>query len=190
MKRFLLVFAVLFLITTQLYGQGLEIGGGGNMRFPAAGCANTTASPAWDLPTSSAATAACATGSNNQKGVLNFTNGQSAQNHFYLPSGVVNAALVLIWSSAQTSSTGTWALTAVCNAIDGTTTDDAAYTTFWAPSGPHTSPSVANRVTVTTGNGIAFPASCTGGNKWMNIKLTWSAGTATSFDMYWLDIQY
>ena len=190
MKRLLVTIAALFLITTQLYGQGLEIGGGGNMRLPAAGCANATASPAWDLPTSSAATAACATGSNNQKGVLNFTNGQSAQNHFYLPPNVVSAAFVLIWSSAQTSSTGTWTLTAVCTPLDGSAADDSAYTTFWAPTGPHTSPSSANRTTATTGSGIAFPASCTGGNKWMNVKLNWAAGTATSFDFYWLDIQF
>lgn len=188
MKK-LLVFLLFVLLSGEALGQGIDIGGGGTREFPFGACNNATAAILWDTPTSNAATAACVTGSNTQKGVANFTTGQSAQVHFYLPAGVVNVATVLIWSSAQTTATGTWALTGVCTPLDGTATDDPAYGTFWAPS-QSTSPGTANRLTKTTGSAIALPASCTGGDKWMHIKLAWTAGTATSFDAHTLQLSY
>src|SRR5258707_725785 len=50
--------------------------------LPAAGCNNATAGPIWDLPASTPAVAACVTGTNIQKGVLDYADtsgGFSAQ---------------------------------------------------------------------------------------------------------------
>lgn len=159
--------------------------------FPMAGCDNTTAGSIWDLPTTSAATAACLTGTNTQQGLLTFANGQSAQMHFYLPplptAAVAN--LVLLWSAGETSATGTWALQAVCTPLDDTAADDPAFGTFWAPS-QDTSSGTANQVKATTGTDVGFPASCAGGNKWMHLKLSWTAGTATDFDAKTLYVRF
>lgn len=157
--------------------------------FAFAGCNNATSAPIWDLPTSDAATTACVTGSNTQKGVLNFTTGQSAQISWLLPPGLTGTAdFSLLWSSAQTSSTGTWALTGVCSATDGTVTDDPAFGAFWAPS-QDTSPGTANRIKLTNGTAVTWPASCSGG-KYLHLKLAWTAGTATSFNAIELQITY
>jgi hypothetical protein len=170
----------------------LPIGGGTlsfTREFQLAGCDNTTAGPIWDLPTSNAAIATCVTGSNTQKAVLNFTNGQSAQMTTLLPTDLTgDADLRLAWSSAQTSATGTWTLQAVCTAVDGTETDDPAFTTFWAPA-QDTSPGTANRITATTGTDVSYPASCAAG-KLLHLKLSWTAGTATSFNAVTLEITY
>lgn len=74
--------------------------------FLAAGCNNATAAPAMDLPTSNAPAAACRTGSNFQKGVLDFDSGtdESAYFGFLLPSdwtGNIDASFV--WSSTTTA---------------------------------------------------------------------------------------
>jgi hypothetical protein len=155
--------------------------------FPMAGCASATAGPVWDLPVSNAATPTCVTGSNIQKGVLNFTSGLSAQMSFLLPPTLTGSAdLNLVWSSAQTAATGTWVLTAACTIANGTTTDDPAYVAFWSPA-QDTSPAVANRLQTTSGASIAYPAGCTAGT-YMHLKLSWTAGSASSFNADTLQI--
>lgn len=88
--------------------------------FVAAGCNNATAAPAMDLPTSNAPAAGCRTGSNFQKGVLDFDSGtdESAYFGFRLPSdwtGAVDATF--IWSSTTTeTNAAVWGIAVACAA--------------------------------------------------------------------------
>jgi hypothetical protein len=101
--------------------------------FPAAGCNNTTAASFWDLPTSTPAVAACVTGSNTQKGVLQFADtsgGFSAQNSMLLPadfSGTVDA--LIIWRSSATSGNAKFSLSTICTAVNASETDDPSFNT-------------------------------------------------------------
>jgi hypothetical protein len=155
--------------------------------FPMAGCYNSTAGPIWDLPTGNPATPMCVSGSNVQKGVLNFTNGSSAQVSFLLPPTLTGTAdLKLVWSSAQTSATGTWALTAACTPATGAAADDPPYVPFWAPA-QDTSSGTARGLKVTSQTSVAYPSGCSAGT-YMHLRLAWTAGSATSFDADTLQI--
>jgi hypothetical protein len=173
----------------QSFGQGFLVGGGGNKEFPFAGCDAGTAKLIWDTGASGGATATGCSGTNVNQAQANFTATQFLEISFYLPVGVVNMSAVFIASSASSSSTGTIALTAACTAVDGTATDDPAYATFWAPA-QFTTPGTVNRSFSVTGGGIALPSSCTGGNKWMHLKMTYTAGTATSINANTLYLGY
>lgn len=101
--------------------------------FAAAGCSNTTAASFWDLPTSTPAVAACVTGTNTQKGVLQFADtsgGFSAQTAFLLPadwSGNVDAKI--IWKTSATSGNAKFSLSTICTAVGATETDDPSFNT-------------------------------------------------------------
>src|SRR6185369_877403 len=96
--------------------------------FPAAGCANTTAASFWDLPTSTPAVAACVTGTNTQKGVLQFADtsgGFSAQNSILLPSDWTgNIDVKIIWRTSATSGNVKWSFSTISTAVNATETDD------------------------------------------------------------------
>lgn len=96
-----------------------------NLWFPAAGCNNATAGSVWDLPTTNAAVPACVTGTNTQKGVLDYADGSnlSAQWTHMLPAqwtGTVDAKIK--WFSSTTTGNVVWQLAASCVA-DGETDD-------------------------------------------------------------------
>lgn len=98
--------------------------------LPAAGCNNATAGSIWDLPTSNAAVAACVTGTNTQKGVLDFADSSSlsAQITHKLPStwtGTVDATIK--WFTAETSGDVVWQLATIC--VADAETDDPAFNT-------------------------------------------------------------
>jgi len=98
--------------------------------LPAAGCNNATAGSIWDLPTSNAAVAACVTGTNTQKGVLDFADSSSlsAQITHKLPStwtGTVDATIK--WFTAATSGAVVWQLATIC--VADAETDDPAFNT-------------------------------------------------------------
>lgn len=98
--------------------------------LPAAGCNNATAGSVWDLPTSNPAVAACVTGTNTQKGVLDFADGSnlSAQLTYLLPStwtGTIDAKMK--WFSATTSGDVVWQLSTVC--VADAETDDPSFNT-------------------------------------------------------------
>lgn len=101
--------------------------------FPAAGCNNATAASFWDLPTSTPAVAACVTGTNTQKGVLQFADtsgGFSAQNSFLLPSDFTgNVDARIIWKTSATSGNAKFSLSTICTAVDATETDDPSFNT-------------------------------------------------------------
>jgi hypothetical protein len=98
--------------------------------LPAAGCNNATAGPVWDLPTTSPAVAACITGTNTQKGVLDFADAVnlSAQLTYKLPStwaGTVDANIK--WLSATITGDVVWQLSTIC--VADAETDDPAFNT-------------------------------------------------------------
>lgn len=99
----------------------------------AAGCNNATASSAMDLPTSAAASASCITGTNIQKGVLQYvstaTTINSAQFTFKAPTGTTGTLdFNVIWNSAGTSGNMKWFVGVACTATNATATDDPAFT--------------------------------------------------------------
>ena len=98
--------------------------------FPAAGCNGSTAGPIWDLPASSPAVAACVTGTNTQKGVLEFADSASlsAQTTYLLPStwtGAIDAKIK--WVTTATSGDVVWQLSTIC--VADAETDDPAFNT-------------------------------------------------------------
>lgn len=99
--------------------------------LPAAGCNNATAGSIWDLPTSNPGVAACVTGTNTQKGVLDFADGAnslSAQITYKLPStwtGTVDANIK--WFSATITGDVVWQLATIC--VADAETDDPAFNT-------------------------------------------------------------
>jgi hypothetical protein len=98
-----------------------------NIWYPAAGCNNATPSVLWDLPTANAPAPACVTGSNTQKGVLDFdpTTDESAQQHVMLPSDWVGTVdLDIKWLTTATTGNVVWAAQTSCVA-DGETDDPA-----------------------------------------------------------------
>lgn len=113
----------------------------------AAGCNNTTAGSFWDLPTSAAAAPACVTGTNIQKGVLDFADAgaASAQNTLILPadfSGAIDARI--IWTTSATSGNAKWSLSTICTDTAATATDDPSFNT--ASTVTTAAPGTANRV--------------------------------------------
>lgn len=123
--------------TVTLTNKTLDAEGTGNVVtiprriwLPAAGCNNATAGSVWDLPTSNPAVAACVTGTNTQKGVLNFADSAdlSAQITYKLPStwtGTVDANIK--WYTAATSGDVVWQIQTIC--VADAETDDPAFNT-------------------------------------------------------------
>ncbi len=98
--------------------------------LPAAGCNGTVAGPIWDLPSASPAVAACITGTNTQKGVLDFADGSnlSAQITYKLPStwtGAIDANIK--WLSATITGDVVWQIATIC--VADAETDDPAFNT-------------------------------------------------------------
>jgi hypothetical protein len=120
--------------------------------LPAAGANNATASPFWDLPTANAAVASVITGSNIQKGVLDFADGASslsAQNTFLLPSdwtGNIDAKFV--WLATTNAGNVVWQIQTSCTNVDATETDDNAFNA--AQTVTTAVPGTANRVTTSS----------------------------------------
>lgn len=114
-------------------GSTVTFASGYKIWLPAAGCANTTAASFWDLPTSTPAVAACVTGTNTQKGVLQYADtsgGFSAQSGFLLPAdwaGAIDAKI--IWRTSATSGNAKFSLSTICTATDATETDDPSFNT-------------------------------------------------------------
>lgn len=90
-------------------------------------CQNVTASTNFSLPAAGAPTAACATGTNVNMGVLQFADAASAsfQDHITLPTGWTGAVdLALKWRSAAIAGSVVWQIQTICVA-DAETFDPA-----------------------------------------------------------------
>ena len=100
----------------------------GYLRLPTAGCNDTTAATFWDLPTADAPVAACVTGSNVQKAVMDFndTTDQSMQITDALPNNWTGAVDVeFYWIAAATTNAVSWFVETVCT--DASESDDQAF---------------------------------------------------------------
>lgn len=158
--------------------------------IPMAGCNNATAGSVWDLPTSNPAVAACRTGTNTQKGTLDFADGSSlsAQYHDMLTedwTGVIDA--VVVWESSTTTGDVVWQLALAC-AGDGES-DDPAFTddVFTADTAKGT----GNQYNMTAVNTITTTGTCAA-SKIMHARLKRDsahasdtmAGTARGVGLY------
>jgi hypothetical protein len=144
--------------------------------LPAAGCNNATAGAIWDLPATNPAVAACVTGTNTQKGVLNFTDGTAlvAQNHIKLPStwtGTVDANIK--WYTSVTSGNVVWQLATIC--VADAETDDPAFNTA------STVTDAAKGTTLQTNDAAITTVTVTGcaAGELMHLKITRDSGHAS-----------
>jgi hypothetical protein len=98
------------------------------LSLEAAICQNATAVTHWSTPTTNPAVAACVTGSNTQRGVLDFADGANAlsvQRQLVLPADWTGALdAVLVWHTTATAGDVVWQLATVCVA-DAETGDPA-----------------------------------------------------------------
>lgn len=139
--------------------------------LPTAGCNNATAAPFWDLPTATPAVAACVTGTNTQKGVLQFADtsgGFSAQNTLLLPadfSGNIDARI--IWRTSATTGNAKFSLSTICTDVAATATDDPAFNT--ASTVTTAAPGTANRIQTSSISGVTITG-CVAGNL-LHVKL-------------------
>jgi len=136
--------------------------------YPAAGCNNATAGPVWDLPTTTPAVAACVTGTNIQKGVLDYadtTGGFSAQMTDALPVDFTTTGgfdVNLYWTTTATANNAKWTIQLVCTDVANTATDDPAFPTSGngfvtiTTAAPGTSP----RVQTSSALANTVPSSC------------------------------
>jgi hypothetical protein len=93
----------------------------------AAICDDTTPISQWSLPAADAAVAACLTGTNVQRAVLNFADAgeASAETQLHLPADWVgDVGLAVWWQSAATTGAAVWQVEAAC-AADGEAGDPA-----------------------------------------------------------------
>lgn len=139
--------------------------------LPAAGCNNATASTFWDLPTATPAAAACVTGTNTQKGVLDYADtagGFSAQMTELLPadfSGNIDARI--IWFTTATTGNVKWSLSTICTDVSATATDDPAFNT--ASTVTTAAPGTANRIQTSSISAVTITG-CTAGQL-LHVKL-------------------
>jgi hypothetical protein len=132
--------------------------------LPAAGCNNATTGSFWDLPTSAAAVPACVTGTNIQKGVLDFADSGplSAQNTLLLPAdftGAIDARI--LWTTTATSGNAKWSLATACTDTSAGATDDPSFNT--ASTVTTVAPGTANRVQSSSITGLTATG-CSAGN--------------------------
>lgn len=124
--------------TVTFTNKTLDAEGTGNLLtiperrwFEAARCDNATASTDWSLPAGTARpTPACITGTNTQRGVLDFddTNDENAQTTIRLPADFTGAIdAVVFWQSTATTGNAVWQVQTVC--VADAETGDPAYNT-------------------------------------------------------------
>jgi hypothetical protein len=133
-------------------------------------------------PGATAPTATCVIGTNVRKGVMNFSAAgtNTLQIHFPLPADFTGTAdLRLFWYSPSTTGSVTWVVEAVCTATSGST-DDPAFSSFWAPSASAPA-GTTNQVVTVTAAAVSWPGSCTAGTlAHLNFKRTDTTGAAVA----------
>lgn len=164
--------------TETLTNKTLDAEGTGNtitmplkVWLPAAGCQGSTAGSFWDLPASTPAVAACVTGTNTQKGVLQYadtTGGFSAQNTLILPAdftGAIDARI--IWRTSATTGNAKWSLSTICTDVAASATDDPAFNT--ASTVTTAAPGTTLRIQSSSITGVTATG-CSAGNL-LHVKL-------------------
>ena len=101
------------------------------LSLEAAICQNATAVTAWSTPTTNPAVGACITGTNTQRGVLDFADGANAlsvQRQLQLPADFTGAIdALLVWHTTATSGDVVWQLQTIC--VADAETGDPAFNT-------------------------------------------------------------
>ena len=99
--------------------------------LPAAICQNATAITGWSTPTTNPAVAACVTGTNTQRGVLDFADGAntlSAQTQLLLPADwLAGVDVRLVWFTTATAGNVVWQVATIC--VADAETGDPAFNT-------------------------------------------------------------
>lgn len=141
--------------------------------IPAGGCRGTTAVSNWDLPATTPAVAACLTGTNIQKGVLDFVDtagGTSAQFTMTLPAEWTTNQLpdvALTWMTTAITGNVKWTVQFVCTDVAATATDDPAFPASGA--GFNTATTVvagtASRLQTSAITAATLPSSCVTGTR-------------------------
>ena len=169
--------------TTTFTNKTLDAEGTGNaltiprrIWLPAAGCDGTTAGSIWDLPTTAPAVAACVTGTNTQKGVLDFADASdlSAQLTYALPStwtGAIDAKVK--WFTTATSGDVVWQLQTIC--VADAETDDPAFNT--ASTVTDTAKGTTNQINDAAITGVTTTGCAAG--ELMHVKIRRDAGHAS-----------
>jgi len=139
--------------TLDAEGTGNVISIPVNIWLPAAGCNNATAGPIWDLPATTPAAAACVTGTNIQKGVLDYADSGPfvAQITLALPADWTTTGgldIALYWTTTATSGNAKWNVSTICTAVNAAATDDPAFNT--ANTVTTAAPGTASRVQTST----------------------------------------
>lgn len=173
-------------ITTTGAGGNNTITGTWEADIPFAVCTGTSTSVLlWDvLPSGTSATAAGCGGTNVNQGNAAFANAgtPALQLSFRLPQTLTGTADVyLTYQSAATASSFTPVVDAICNATNGSVTDDPAFSAgnFFAP-GAQSTPGTTLFVQTVSATGISWPVSCTAGTMLhLRAKRTDAAGAAT-----------
>ena len=145
---------------------------------PAANCNNATAGTGWSLPTASAPTVACRTGTNVQAGVLQFADGQSAQFNVALPGDYDSAGTVYARIRFTQGTNTTSGQTIIMQLATGcsTTTDDPTFNAAQS-FGTATTTTTANTPFDETLSTVTMTG-CTAGHT-MNVKISRTTDTAT-----------
>jgi hypothetical protein len=155
--------------TIDAEGTGNSITTVEKFYVPAAGCQNATSTLLMDSPTTNAATSACNTGTNTQKGYAVFVDGAnsiSLQTSFLLPADWTGALDAKIrWFSSVTSGNVVWQVATICVA-DGSTSDPAYNTASTATDAAKGTTLQDNDATITS----VTTTGCSAGNM-MYVKI-------------------
>lgn len=146
--------------------------------LPAAGCQASTATSFWDSLTANPAAAACVTGTNTQKGTLDFdpSTDQYAQQTILLPAdwtGSVDAKFV--WLAAATSGNVIWSIATIC--VADAETDDPSFNT--ASTVTDAAKGTANQVNTASITGITTTGCAAGELMHINVSRNASNGSDT-----------
>jgi hypothetical protein len=149
-------------------------------------CQGTTAYAAFSLPAASTPAATCVTGTNTNYGVLTFSaTGQSAQDHFKLPSDWTGAIDVdFVYRSVGTTGNVVWSMQTACVA-DAATGDPAfntAQTVSTAAQGTTLRWNTASITTLTT-------TGCAANNEF-HFKPSLSASTTTTGNIDLITVRF
>lgn len=157
--------------TVQSYAQ-IQIG--------AAICLGSSPSSLWDTPISDPAVAACVTGTNVQKGVLEFaaSSNLSAQMTLEVPQGYSGSAPTdaeVVWESGTTSGDVVWQLATLCTATNASATDDSAFNT--ASTVTSAAAGTAHRLQSATISSVTMTGCAVGAI--LHLKLSRNAGSGS-----------
>jgi hypothetical protein len=144
--------------------------------LPAAGCQATTASSFWDNLTANPAVSACVTGSNTQKGVLDFDadTDEFAQQTIMLPSDwVATVDVKFVWFAAATSGNVIWSIQTIC--VADAETDDPAFNT--ASTSTDATKGTTNQVNTASITGVTATGCAAG--ELMHINISRDANNAS-----------